>query len=188
MKVASPFKSAVPKMKLASSFKPAVNDQRQSRKSKSLQKRWRRRLRYFYLRFIRMRGSPHEISRGIAAGVFAGLFPLFGFQTIIGVVIAAVIRGNKIMAAAATWVSNPFTYVPIYFFNYRVGRLLLGNQAQANAFENAEALQSWMSMGAEIAITLFLGCFVTGLICAVLSYFLGLRLTSWIRRQYKHRH
>ncbi|MEO0988630.1 MAG: DUF2062 domain-containing protein [Cyanobacteria bacterium J06639_14] len=158
---------------------------RQHLKSYSPQKRWRRRLRYFYLRFVRMRGSPQEISRGIAAGVFAGLFPLFGLQTIIGVVIAAVIRGNKIMAAAATWISNPFTYVPIYFFNYRVGRLILGNQAQANAFEDVDALKSWMSMGADITITLFLGCFVVGLICAAASYFIGLRSTRWIRQRAK---
>ncbi|MEM8543036.1 MAG: DUF2062 domain-containing protein [Cyanobacteria bacterium P01_H01_bin.119] len=153
--------------------------------SKALKNPWRRRLRYLYLRFIRMRGSTREIARGIAAGVFAGLFPLFGLQTIIGVVLAAMLRGNKIMAAAATWVSNPFTYVPIYFFNYRVGRFILGNQTRAQAFDDADALKSWTSMGADITVALFLGCFVMGLACAFVSYFLGLHLTRWIRQRTK---
>ena len=95
------------------------------KKRKRSRQKWRRQLRYFYIRFVRMRGTPEAIGRGIAAGVFAGWFPLFGLQTIIGVAIASVVRGNKIMAAAGTWISNPFTYVPIYYFNFRIGQVLL---------------------------------------------------------------
>jgi uncharacterized protein (DUF2062 family) len=82
---------------------------------------WKRQLRYLYLRFLRLQGSPQYLARGIASGVFSGCFPLFGLQIIIGVTIATVFRGHRIMAAAATWVSNPFTYVPLFAFNYQVG-------------------------------------------------------------------
>ncbi|NJL87812.1 MAG: DUF2062 domain-containing protein [Leptolyngbyaceae cyanobacterium SM1_1_3] len=153
---------------------------RQSRLAQVKKKRsWQRRLKYFYYRFIRLQGSPKALARGLAAGIFAGLFPLFGFQTILGVAIAAVIRGNKIMAAAGTWVSNPFTYVPIYALNFQVGRWLLGDRGAAVAIPKDQSLQVWMAMGSEITLALFVGCSVMGAICAVVGYFGGLRLIQW---------
>jgi uncharacterized protein len=149
-------------------------------------RKWQRRLRYFYHRFVRLQGSPEAIARGIAAGVFAGWFPLFGLQIIIGVAIAAVIRGNKIMAAASTWVSNPFTYVPIYAFNYQIGQWILGSGQESYGFGG---LQSWtevMSLGADLLFTLFLGCTVVGLVLAIISYFAGLRLVRFVRQQRHH--
>ncbi|MFE4107147.1 DUF2062 domain-containing protein [Almyronema epifaneia] len=144
---------------------------------------WPRRLKYFYYRFVRLQGSPKALARGLAAGIFAGLFPLFGFQTILGVAIAALIRGNKIMAAAGTWVSNPLTYVPIYALNFQVGRWLLGDRSGAVAIPQEQSLQVWMEMGADITLTLFVGCAVMGMLCAIAGYFGGLRLIHWGRRQ-----
>jgi hypothetical protein len=89
---------------------------------------WKRWLRYLYLRLLRLQSSPKEIARGLAVGVFAGCFPIFGFQTLAALVLAVPFRGNKLAAAAGTWVSNPFTYVPIYAFNYQVGEWLLGSR------------------------------------------------------------
>lgn len=150
----------------------------------SVAKRWRRRLRYFYLRFVRLRGTSKELARGLAAGVFAGLFPLFGLQTIIGVVIASLLRGNKLMAAAGTWISNPLTYVPIYAFNYQVGRWLLG-RTDSQPFDNQESLQNWLEMGVDVTAVMFLGCLVMGLLCSVLSYLVGLPLIKRGRQRYR---
>ncbi|WP_346292906.1 DUF2062 domain-containing protein [Sphaerothrix gracilis] len=144
---------------------------------------WQRRLKYFYYRFIRLQGSPKALARGLAAGVFAGLFPLFGFQTILGIAIALVIRGNKILAAAGTWVSNPFTYVPIYALNFQVGRWLLGDRSGAVAIPDEQSLEAWMAMGADITLTLFVGCAVMGALCAIVAYFGGLRLILWGRQR-----
>ncbi|MDJ0703101.1 MAG: DUF2062 domain-containing protein [Leptolyngbyaceae cyanobacterium MO_188.B28] len=144
---------------------------------------WNRRIRYIYLRFVRMRGSSKEIARGLAAGVFAGLFPLFGFQTIMGIALAALLKGNKIIAAAGTWISNPLTYVPIYAFNYQVGRWLLGLSQVNYTFSKLQSVKTMMEMGAEITATLLVGCFVMGLICSICSYFLGLKLVNYARRQ-----
>lgn len=142
-----------------------------------------------------MRGTPKAIGRGLAAGVFAGWFPLFGLQTIIGVAIASVVRGNKIMAAAGTWVSNPFTYVPIYYFNFRIGQGLLSQLSIDNEMPSLEAIQEivaasgwaafsdFLNLGAAFVLTLFLGCFVTGIISAILAYAAGIKLAQVIRRR-----
>lgn len=154
------------------------------RRHRSRPERWRRRLRYFYLKFVRLRGHPKELARGLASGVFAGLFPLFGLQTIIGVGLALRIGGNPILAAAGTWVSNPFTYVPIYAFNYQVGRWLLG-RSDAQPFTDLESFNAWLETGADVTVTLFLGCFVMGLLCGAATYFVSLPMIRKAQHRYQ---
>lgn len=125
--------------------------------------------RYIYIRFIRLRSHPQAIARGLAAGVFAGSYPLFGLQTFLGVAIAAAIQGNKIVAAAGTWISNPLTYVPIYAFNYQVGRLILGQSTATNLTNRSP--QEWMSLGFDITLALMIGSTLVGLILATVSYY-----------------
>ncbi len=150
--------------------------------------RWQRPLRYWYLRLVRLRAHPDELARGLAAGVFAGLYPLFGLQTVIGVAIALRIRGNPLMAAAGTWVSNPLTYVPLYAFNYQLGRWILGRPGTATLGNEVAAYENWQAMGLEVGAALFLGCTLMGLGCSILSYGIGLPLITQLQRQYqRHR-
>lgn len=135
--------------------------------------------RYLHRRFIRMRGTPEYIARGLAVGVFAGLFPIFGLQTIVGVALATLLRGHKIAAAAGTWISNPLTYLPIYAINFQVGRWLLNSQ-QEFVPESILSFQELMQYGTQFVAALFLGCLVMGITGGILSYFLGLKLIrSW---------
>ncbi len=156
------------------------------RKMKRPKFSWRRFLKYWYWRLVRLQGRPEVIARGLACGVFAGLFPIFGFQTLVGVFLAFVFRGNKILAAAGTWISNPLTYVPIYAFNFHVGKWLLNKY---DDFTDV-SLQSWeqvKELGSEIIFTLFVGSFTMGLICSIVSYFLGLWVIRRIRQSYQLR-
>ncbi len=142
---------------------------------------WQRLLRYFYIRFLRMQGSPQAIARGAAAGVFAGSFPLLGFQTIIGVAIAALIRGNKIMAAVSTWISNPLTYVPIFALNFQVGRWLLRLPSDIIIPSSAAGMNEWMSLGMSATAALLVGSFVVGTVSSVVAYYLALRIVLRVR-------
>jgi uncharacterized protein len=71
-------------------------------------------------------GSHGQRARGLAVGLFSGCFPFFGLQIVLSVALASMVRGNHLLAAAGTWVSNPFTYLPLYWFNYQVGCWLIG--------------------------------------------------------------
>lgn len=145
---------------------------------------WRRLFRYFYIRFLRMRSSPEAVARGVAAGVFAGSFPLMGLQIIIGVAIAATIRGNKAIAAASTWISNPLTYVPLFLLNFHVGRWLL-RQPATTELPISGSSWSWdalMSMGLSVVVSLMVGSFVVGLVASALGYFVGLAIARRVQR------
>ncbi|AOX00906.1 hypothetical protein BJP34_16945 [Moorena producens PAL-8-15-08-1] len=150
-------------------------------KRKSIRPRgnFRRRLKYIYWRLLRMQGKPEAIARGLACGVFAGFFPLFGLQLIIGILLAVLLRGNKIAATAGTWISNPLTYVPIFAFNFHVGEWLLNQDELANV--SFQSWQEFRELGSEIVLTLFVGCFAVGLVCAVVSYWLSVKLIYRLR-------
>lgn len=141
---------------------------------------WKRLLRYFYIRFLRMRSSPRAIARGMAAGVFAGSFPLLGLQTLIGVAIASCIRGNKVVAAASTWISNPLTYVPLFALNYHIGRWLL-RLPVTELPSSAVGIRGWMELGMGVASALLLGSLIVGIVFSLVGYYAGLKIGLRVR-------
>ena len=143
---------------------------------------WKRLFRYFYIRFLRMSSSPEAIARGVAAGMFAGSFPLMGLQIIIGVAVAAAIRGNKAIAAASTWISNPLTYVPLFWLNFQVGRWLLRLPATTEfSFSSSWNLDAVMHMGLAVVASLMVGSLVVGLVASAVGYFLGLAIARRVQ-------
>lgn len=54
-----------------------------------------------YHHLMQIRDTPHAIAGGVAIGVFFGFTPLFGFKTLLAVLIAWLFRCSKISAALA---------------------------------------------------------------------------------------
>ena len=154
-------------------------DQRSAKRRRPRRSKLMRLIRYVYIRFIRLRSHPREIARGLAAGVFAGSYPLFGLQTFIGIAIAVAIRGNKLVAAAGTWISNPLTYLPIYAFNYKVGRWILRQPGATSLTDRSP--QEWMSLGFDITIALMVGSTLVGVILATVAYYVSLHLAYTLK-------
>ena len=139
--------------------------------------------RRLYLSFRNLKGNPITLARGLALGVFAGCFPFFGLQSIIGVVLATIFRGSKVAAIAGTWISNPLTYIPIYVFNFKVGKLLLGVETISSQEINLESISAFMELGSTFAIVLLTGCCVVGLILAPISYVVSLSVFKRLQRK-----
>ena len=128
----------------------------------------------------KLRGKPKVVARGMAVGVFAGCFPFFGLQSVMGIVLATLVRGSTISAIAGTWVSNPLTYVPILILNFKVGQWLLGVET-TSTLHNLDSLQSFLALGPKLVITLLVGCFVVGSIFGIFSYFASLYILKRYR-------
>jgi uncharacterized protein (DUF2062 family) len=125
------------------------------------------------------RGS---VARGVAIGVFFGLMlPLAQF--LFAVAFAIWLRGHVAIAAAATFVTSPLTFAPLYWLAHRIGSTLLGRpraEAKADAaiveakVEAAAAAQGWLSATWEAALSagapLLLGLAVMAAIGAVLGF------------------
>ncbi len=130
-------------------------------------------LKKAYVRFLKIRGNPREIALGFALGIFVAMSPTMGFQMAIAIPIAALLGWNKIAAAMAVWVSNPFTAPIIYIPTYKIGAKLMGLSLASNAADAASG--STMLAFAEKAPKAFgamtLGGVVIGLPLAIISYY-----------------
>lgn len=120
-------------------------------------------------------GTPGQRARGLAAGVFCGCFPFFGLQIVVSVGVASLLRGNHLLAAAGTLVSNPLTYIPLYWFNYTVGAQLLGPSNGTDALSSINRSNLWLQ-GWDFTQRILLGSSLVGLIVAVVSGLVAYKL------------
>ena len=118
--------------------------------------------------FKHQNGSPFFNAKGLAIGVFSGCFPFFGFQTLIGVFFAKLAKGNIFLAAIGTWISNPFTYIPLYYFNYKVGSIFLNNPSN-NIIEKNLVIDDLWKQGSIFSLRILLGSSCVGFLLALIS-------------------
>jgi hypothetical protein len=151
--------------------------------------RWKRSLRYLYLRFVRLRGTPPEIARGFAFGVFWGMFPLPGLQMAVAILTAAVFRSSKIAAAAGTWLSNPITTLPFTALNFHVGQTLLGREWSDLPIDNLQSIEGFLALGTDVLTAYFVGCTVVGFFGGLISYGVALPIVRRTQKRIsKRRH
>lgn len=102
-----------------------------------------------------------------ALGLFIAMMPVPG-HTLIAVLLALGFRINIPVAALTTWVSNPLTIGPMYYFAYRLGRTLLDTPLRQ--FE-LEMSWDWVTHTfVTIWQPMLLGCFILGVFAAVAGY------------------
>ncbi|KGG13182.1 hypothetical protein EV05_0861 [Prochlorococcus sp. MIT 0601] len=118
--------------------------------------------------FWKQEGTPAKRARGLAVGVFSGCFPFFGLQTLIGIFLATIFRANHLLAIAGTWISNPFTYFPLYWLNYRVGEVFVGEGNHLKAFHHLTRKELW-DQGLIFSSRILLGSSIVGLITGIIS-------------------
>ena len=125
--------------------------------------------------FRNQNGSPFFNAKGLAVGVFSGCFPFFGFQTLLGVFFAKLAKGNIVLAAIGTWISNPFTYIPLYYFNYKVGSIFFNTSSSDNS-EKSFVIDELWKQGRIFSLKLLLGSscvgFLLALICGSIAFFI----------------
>ena len=125
--------------------------------------------------FRNQNGSPFFNAKGLAIGVFSGCFPFFGFQTLIGVFFAKLAKGNVLLAAIGTWISNPFTYIPLYYLNYKVCSIFF-NTSSNEIVEKSLVINDLWKQGRIFSLKLLLGSscvgFLLALICGSIVFFI----------------
>ena len=166
--------------RLSNNYIYSPNSTTKTRRQNTLSYWLKKPFRLMTISLRKLRGHPEFVARGIAVGVFAGCFPFFGFQSIIGIVLATLVRGSRISAIAGTWISNPLTYLPIFFLNFKVGQWLLGVETNFNP-HSTDSLESFLTLGPKLVITLVFGCFVVGAIVGIISYFASFYILKRLR-------
>jgi len=125
---------------------------------------------------IKSNASPGEISLGLAIGVFCGIIPLLGLQTLIMVLLLFLLRrSNKMAAFLSSWVMNQFTIIPILYMDYKIGMLLIPVKTELDFSNIQQLVMDWnlselFSVGKEVFYPMLLGGCICGLIGAIITY------------------
>jgi uncharacterized protein (DUF2062 family) len=154
--------------------------------------KFQRQIKYYYLRFVRLRGEPRELALGMALGIFAGSMPIMPFQTALAITLALLFKGSKIAAALGTWVSNPLDWYLLYRYSYKLGAFILGVHEQRAVFKSiVAAIRSGeesmaivgkiLGSGGVFITSFLLGGVVIGIVLAIPGYFIFLKLFRSIR-------
>lgn len=102
---------------------------------------WPRSAKYVSKRILRLTASPHAISAGVAAGVFASFTPLLGLHFLLAFVVAYIIAGNFLAAASGTFFGNPITFPFIWASTYNLGNFILSGETPEESGEEAPGLE-----------------------------------------------
>lgn len=90
------------------------------------------------------RMNRRSLPRAVALGLFVGVIIPF-MHMVIAAILAIPLRANVAVAAAVTWVVNPFTIPPLYYAAYRVGSWELHYDASLVSAESARQFSSELS-------------------------------------------
>ena len=154
--------------------------------------KYRRSTKYIYLRFLRLRGDPHDLALGMTFGVFAGSMPILPFQTAFAIFLALIFRGSKITAALGTWISNPLNWYFLYFYSYKIGSWMIGLPSTSKVFHSVMASihqgeGAWIvfnkiaGAGGGFMASFLLGGLVLAIVFSLPTYVLFLRLFRYLQ-------
>ena len=121
--------------------------------------------------------SPEYIARGWAIGMFYGCAVPFGFQLILSLPTAFLLRGSKIGSVVGTLITNHFTIFIIYPVQCWVGNHLLGGRLSHDEVSvalsemlNEQSFQSLLRVGGELLAAFFVGGALFALVMTPLTY------------------
>jgi uncharacterized protein len=154
--------------------------------------------------------SPHRIALGAAFGLFIAWSPLLGLHTWIVLLLSIIFRANKLVALIFIWVSNPLTFLPIYYPSYLLGKNLLKyfNYQSRHELSDIQFYQRLNHFGSLFNFTsifsiefwrilfkflwfrgteLLVGSLVIGLVVAIIGYYAIYYFIVWYRKTHPHK-
>jgi uncharacterized protein len=150
----------------------------------------RRWLQEHSLKVLAIRDTPEAIASGVAIGVFFVIVPLFGFKTLLTILVAWLTRSNILAAFLATTLHElalPLMPV-IYWWKYQLGYYLLSQphhwpKLVPDLRFNLLSGLAWMEFFAGFGKPMLLGGSILACPGGLAAYFLTKTLVSRHRRR-----
>jgi len=151
---------------------------------------------FLVYRILHVDDTPHRIALGVAIGFFVAWTPTLGFQMMIAVALASLLRANKAVPIPIVWITNPATIIPVYYPNYLIGLWLVDGRHRGleewhellNGFVQPgpgwwSLVRAWWGFTEDIIVPLWLGSCLVGLVLGAATY----GLTRFAVRAYRAR-
>lgn len=160
----------------------------------------KRAAKYYYLKFLRLQGDPHSLAMGVAIGLFIGITPTVPLHTAFIIILAWPLRGNILAGLlAATAISNPLTWLPQYYFSWRLGNWLLPGhlsweriQSLLSLFASGASFKQSLALlgqlGLEAAAVMLVGGILLAIPFTCAGYILTLKFFRAIRKKRMEKH
>lgn len=142
---------------------------------------FRRCRKYIYHSILHADDPPHKLALGVALAMFVMFTPTLGLQMIITVFLAWLLRANKAVGLPVVWISNPVTFVPIFYPCYAIGCWLLSKPQIDSAWWKGLSTPppGWLAgvkyywiLFLDVAAPLWLGGIIVGTALGMLTYYL----------------
>ncbi len=106
--------------------------------------------------------SRKKVVAGVFIGIFVAALPM-PFQMILASLLAIIFNANLPISFALIFISNPFTMPPLFYFEYKLGNLIL-NPENPIKFN----FHSMHNNFDQIALSLWTGALVLGIFSSVI--------------------
>ena len=80
--------------------------------------------KYIRISIKRMKGSPHELSLGLATGLAVSFTPFIGLHALVAILLSWILGGSMAAAIIGTLFGNPWTFPFFWYLTYEVGDFL----------------------------------------------------------------
>lgn len=125
------------------------------------------------LKLFNMNGKPSKTALSVSIGLFIGLFIPMGFQSFFSILLALFLNCNVVLTVIATFITNPFTAIPIYFTALRIGEWITAKQISwekfAGFFKHPQ-LDNFLSISGEGIYVFIIGAFILALVVSISAY------------------
>ena len=116
--------------------------------------------------------NRRAVTKGLLVGLFWGFIPM-PFQMLGVIITTPIMRFNVPIGLATVWLSNPFTYPPLWYLEYLTGNFILGREG----ISNIELTMSWFQTHwDDIIVPLYVG---TAFYSTIVSFLIYL-LVNWL--------
>lgn len=120
--------------------------------------------------------NRYSASMAFFVGLFVAFMPI-PIQMVVAALLALLFRCNLPLSVCLVWITNPLTMPALFFIAYKVGALIMGMPVHNMEFELS---YEWLSgQLSYIWRPFLLGCFMCGLFCGSLGYFVVSMAWRW---------
>jgi len=143
---------------------------------------WRRRLRYYILKFLRLKGTPWKVALGFAVGAVVNFYPTFGFGVPLAGALAGFVRGNIPAGLIGDILFKPL-FPAFFYLDLLLGNMLIG---QRNADISRAVIDlAKLEPGAFLTVgkVFLIGAFINSLLVGLLLFMIIFKVFKSYRRQ-----
>jgi uncharacterized protein (DUF2062 family) len=124
---------------------------------------------------VKIHGEPRDIALGFSLGLFIGMAPIMGLQTIMVLFLATLLKWNKLAAAVGVWITNPLTAPFIYGITYLTGAGIIGinHHRYIDPEQSITIISRIITMAPDVILSMVIGGIILGIPVAFAGYFIS---------------